>query len=70
MSIIFCGHLCNVVECNINDIVTKSHYKEDHLHNLKAMVDIVRSHQQNLSLAKSLLGVSSCKFFGLMFTSI
>lgn len=58
MSNIFNDHLHKTVECYVDDISIKSHHKEDHLHDLRVMFDIVRSNQLNMNPLKSLLGVS------------
>ena len=38
-------HICNIVECYIDDIVEKCHAKGDHIVDLKIVFDIMRAHQ-------------------------
>jgi len=45
MSMIFCDHLWKIVECYIDDIAVKSRSKDNHLHNLRMVFDIMRAHQ-------------------------
>ena len=44
MSMIFCDHLRKTVECYIDDIAVKSRDKNEHLHDLKIMFDILRAY--------------------------
>jgi len=69
MSIIFYSHLWKMVECYVDDIVVKSHNKNDHLRDLKIIFDIMRAHQLKMNPIKSFLGVSSGKFLGFIITS-
>ena len=69
MSIIFRDHLRKTVECYVDDIVVKSHDKNDHLRDLRTMFDIMRAHQLKMNSTKSFLGVSSGKFLGFIVTS-
>jgi len=69
MSTIFRNHLRKMVECYVDDIVVKSHNKNDHLRNLKTMFDIMWVHQLKMNPTKSFLGVSSGKFLGFIVTS-
>ena len=57
-----------MVECYVDDIAIKSHNKNDHLRDLKTMIDIMRAHQLKMNPPKSFLGVSSGKFFGFIVT--
>ena len=45
MSMIFRDHLRKTVECYVDDIVVKSRDKNDHLHDLRTMFDIMRAHR-------------------------
>ena len=65
---IFCDHLQKTVEC-YDDIAIKSCDKNNHLHDLRMMFDLMRAHQLKINLTKSFLGVSSGKFPGFMVTS-
>ena len=58
-----------MVECYVDDIAVKSHDKNDHLHGLKIVFDIMRAHQLKMNPTKSFLGVSSGKFLGFIVTS-
>ena len=58
-----------MVECYVDDIVVKSHNKNDHLRDLKIIFDIMRAHQLKMNPIKSFLGVSSGKFLGFIVTS-
>ena len=58
-----------MVECYIDDIAVKSRNKNDHLHDLRTMIDIMRAHQLKMILTKSFLGVLSGKFLGFIVTS-
>ena len=69
MSTIFRNHLQKTVECYVDDIVVKSHDKNDHLHDLRTMFDIMRVHRLKMNPTKSFLGVSSGKFLGFIVTS-
>jgi len=69
MSTIFRDHLQKTVECYLDDIAIKSHYKNNHLHDLKMMFDLMRAHQLKMNPTKSFLGVSSSKFLGFIITS-
>ena len=69
MSIIFRYHLRKTVECYVDDIAVKSRDKDDYLHDLRTMFDIMRAHQLKMNPTKSFLGVSSGKFQGFIITS-
>jgi len=69
MRTIFRDHLRKMVECYVDDIVVETRNKNDHLHNLKIMFDIIRAHQLKMNPTKSFLGVSSGKFLGFIVTS-
>jgi len=45
MSTIFHNHLWKMVESYVDDIAIKSHNKNDHLHDLKTMFDIMQAYQ-------------------------
>ena len=49
MSTIFCDHLRKTVECYVDDIVIKSCDKNNHLHNLRTMFDLMRAHQLKMN---------------------
>jgi len=57
------------MECYVDDIAVKSHNKNNHLHDLKIVFDIMRAHQMKMIPMKSFLGVSSDKFLGFIVTS-
>jgi len=69
MSTIFRDHLQKIVECYVDDIAIKSHDKNNYLHDLKMMFDLMRVHQLKMNPTKSFLGVSSGKFLGFIVTS-
>ena len=69
MSTIFRDHLRKTVEWYVDDLVVKSHYKGDHLQDLKVMFDIMRTHQLKMNPTKSFLGMSSGKFLGFVVTT-
>jgi len=69
MSTIFREHPRKPVECYVDDIAVKSRDKNDHLHDLKIMFDIMRAHQLKMNPTKSFLGVSSGKFLEFIVTS-
>jgi len=48
---------------------SKSHDKNNHLHDLRTMFDLMRTHQLKMNQTKSFLGVSSGKFLGFIVTS-
>lgn len=62
MSAIFFDYLCKTVECYVYDITSRSRSKEDHLHDLRPIFDIMQSHQLKVNPTKSFLGASSGKF--------
>jgi len=51
------------------DITVKSRIKDNHLHDLRMVFDIMWAHQLKMNLTKSFLGVSSGKIFGFIVTS-
>jgi len=69
MSTIFRHHLRKTVECYIDDIAIKSRDKNNHLHYLIMMFDLMRAHQLKMNSTKSFLGVSSGKLLGFIVTS-
>jgi len=50
MSTIFCDHLRITMEYYVDDIVTKSHDKNNHLHDFRTMFDLMRAHQLKMNL--------------------
>jgi len=68
MSIIFCDHQRKTVECYIDDITVKSCSKDNHLHDLRMVFDIIWAHQLKMNPTKLFLGVSD-KFLGFIVTS-
>jgi len=64
MSIIFHDHLWKMMECYVDDIVVKNRSKNNHLDDLRIVVNIMRAHQLKMSPTKSFLRVSSGKFLG------
>ena len=69
MSTIFRDHLRKTVECYVDDIAINSRDKNDHLHDLRMMFDLMRGHQLKMNPTKSFLGVSSGKFLEFIVTS-
>ena len=69
MNIIFRNHLRKTVECYVDDIAVKSHDKNDHLHDLKIVFDIMQAHQLKMNPTKSFLGVPCGKFLVFIVTS-
>jgi len=69
MNAIFHEHLRKAVECYVDDIAVKSRHKNDHLHDLRTMFNIMRAHQLKMNPTKSFLGVSSGKLLGFIVTS-
>jgi len=69
MNAIFHEHLRKAVECYVDDIAVKSRHKNDHLHDLRTMFNIMRAHQLKMNPTKSFLGVSNGKFLGFIVTS-
>ena len=57
------------MECNVDDIVIKSRNRNNHLHDLRTMFDLMQDHQLKMNPTKSFLGVSSGKFIGFIVTS-
>ena len=68
-STIFCDHLRKTVDCYIDNIRIKSHDKNNHLHDLWKMFDLMRAYQLKMNPSKFFLGVSSDKFLGFIITS-
>jgi len=69
MSIIFRDHLRKTIECYVDDIAIKSRNKDNNLHDLRMVFDIMWAHQLEMNSTKSFLGVSSGKFLGFIITS-
>jgi len=69
MSTIFCDHLRKTVECYVDDIAIKSRDKNNHLHDLRTMYDLMWAHQLKMNPTKSFLRDSSGKFLGFIVTS-
>jgi len=69
MSTIFRDHLRKMVECYVNDIAVKSRDKNDHLHDLRMIFDIMRAHRLKMNPTKFFLGVLSGKLLGFFVTS-
>jgi len=44
MSMIFRDHLRKTVECYVDDIAIKNRDKNNHLHNLRTIFDLMRAH--------------------------
>jgi len=59
MNAIFHERLRKMVECYVDDITVKSRTKGDHIANLKAIFDIMRTHQLKMNPTKSFMGVAS-----------
>jgi len=69
MSTIFHDHLRKTVECYVDDIAIKSHDKNNHLHDLRTMFDLMQARQLKMNPTKSFLRVSSGKFLRFIVTS-
>ena len=69
MNAIFHEHMRKTVECYVDDIAVKSRAKGNHIANLKAIFDIMRTHQLKMNPTKSFLGVASGKFLRFVVTS-
>ena len=69
MSTIFRDHLRKIVECYVDDIATKIHNENNHLHDLRTMFNLMWAHQLKMNPTKFFLGVSSGKFLGFIITS-
>lgn len=68
-SILFKEHLYKIMERYVDDIVVKIRNKEDHLQNLRTVLNLMRKHHLKMNLAKSFLGLSRGKFLGFIVTS-
>ena len=68
ISTIFCDHLRKTVECYVDDIAIISRDKNNHLHDLRTMFDLMRAHQLKMNSTKSFLEVSSGKFLEFIVT--
>jgi len=62
MSMIFRDYLWKTMECYVDDIAIKRRDKNNHLHDLKTMFDLMRAHQLKMNPTKSFLKISSGKF--------
>ena len=69
MSMIFRDHLRKIVECYVDEIAIKSRNKNNHLHYLRMMFDLMRAHQLKMNPTYSFLRVSSDKFLEFIVTS-
>ena len=69
MNAIFHEHIRKTIECYVDDITVKSCNKEDHLADLKRVLDLMWAHQLKMNPTKSFLGVVSGKFLGFVVTS-
>ena len=69
MSTIFRDHLRKTVECYVDDIAIKSRDKNNHLHDLRTMFDLMQAYQLKINPTNSFLRVSSGKFLGFIATS-
>ena len=69
MSTIFHDHLRKIVVCYADDIAINSRDKNNHLHDLRMMFDLMRAHQLKMNPTKSFLRVSSGKFLRFIVTS-
>ena len=49
MSTIFREHLQKTVECYVDDIAIKSHDKNNYLHNLRMMLDLMRAYKLKMN---------------------
>ena len=57
------------MECYVDEIAIKSRNKNNHLHDLRMMFDLMRAHQLKMNPTYSFLRVSSDKFLGFIVTS-
>ena len=57
------------MECYVDDITIKSRDKNNYLHDLRTMFDLMLVHQLKMNPTKSFLGVSSGKFMRFIVTS-
>ena len=64
----FAHQLGKTVEVYIDDMVVKSIYAEDHLKDLRAVLNVLRKHRLKLNASKCAFGVGSRKFLGFMVT--
>jgi len=69
MSVIFHDHLRKTVECYVDDIAIKNPDKNNHLHDLRMIFDLMRAHQLKINPTKPFLGVSCGKFLRFIVTS-
>jgi len=69
MSTIFRDHLRKIMEYYVDDIAIKSHNKNNHVHELRTMFGLMRTHQLKMGPTKSFMEVSSSKFLGFIVTS-
>ena len=56
------------MEYYVDDIAIKSRDKNNHLHDLRTMFDLMRVYQLKMNPTRSFLGVSSGKFPGFIVT--
>ncbi|KAI5355600.1 hypothetical protein L3X38_008495 [Prunus dulcis] len=63
---IFAGHIGNIMEVYVDDMLVKSRTAEDHLQNLSIMFGILKDYRMRLNPKKCAFGVSSGKFLGFM----
>lgn len=69
MVVIICNHLQKIVKCYVYDIAVKSQNKEDHIKNLRTILNLIRAYQLKMNTIRFFLGVPSGKFFGFMVMS-
>ena len=53
MNAIFLEHIRKIVECYADDIIVKSHAKDNHIADLKTVFNIMWAHQLKINPAKS-----------------
>ena len=69
MNTIFHEHIYKTIEYYMDNIIVKSHAKDDHIADLKRVFNIMRTHQLKMNPTKSFLGVTIGKFLGFVVTS-
>lgn len=64
MGIIFKEMLGDIVECYVDDLVVKSHQRNDHLKHLEVVCDKLFKHQLGMKPLTCAFGVTTSKFLG------
>jgi hypothetical protein len=66
MNYIFHKHISEIVEIYIDDVVVKSRSYEEHLADLRRMLECTRKHGLKMNPNKRAFGVSAGQFFGFL----